>query len=106
MERISSILPVGPRDELAHRGARRQTARYPVNADVHVIDPVEAEGVVLNASAGGLRVTLDRAIDVGTEISLELSFPHDRASHEVAEVIWVRELPDGYLVGLRFVPTH
>ena len=103
MDRISSILPIGPRDELAHRGARRQSARYPVNADVRVIEPLEAEGVVLNASAGGLRVALDRAIDVGTHVSLDLTFPHDHASHEFAEVIWVRELPDGCLVGLRFL---
>jgi hypothetical protein len=103
MERIASLLPIGPSDEQTHRGARRRSARYPIHADVTVVAPERAEGVVLNASAGGIRVALDRAFARGSEVTLEIAFRHDRVTGERAKVVWSRELPDGWLVGLAFV---
>lgn len=102
MERISSLLPVGPDDPLFHRGARRRTTRYTIHANVRVTAPERAFGVVLNGSAGGLRVALDRTFDHGSELTLEVAFPYGRVSHEQAKVVWSRHLPDGYLVGLEF----
>ncbi len=103
MDRISSMLPVGPDDASTHRGARRRATRYPLNADVRVIAPSEARGTVLNASAGGLRVALDRAFAEGEVLEVEVAFAEDRVSREGATVVWCRELADGCLVGLACV---
>lgn len=103
MHSISDMIPIGPEDESYHRGARRRAARYPLHADVRVLSPVEAEGVLLNASAGGLRVTLDRAVVKGEVLDVDVAFAEDRVSREVTEVVWSRKLADGWLAGLRFV---
>jgi hypothetical protein len=102
MDRISMLLPNGPSDLSFHRGARRRTARYPVNADVRVVTP-PSEGVVINASAGGMRVTLDHAVDAGSIVDLEITFGVERVSRERAKVVWIRALPDGFLAGVEFV---
>lgn len=102
MERISALLPKGPDDELTHRGARRRATRYPLHADVHVVSPIEATGTVLNASHGGMRVALDVALAAGDEVELEVRFT-ERVRRERARVVWSRELPDGWLVGLAFL---
>lgn len=104
MESLAALLPVGPQDELTHRGARRRATRWPVHASVKVRSTGrEASGVVLNASAGGMRVAVDRPCALGARVDVELSFVGDKIGYERAEVVWTRELPDGCLVGLRFV---
>ena len=103
MERIATLLPTGPTDPLVHRGARRLSTRYPLNADVRVLAPVESKGLVLNASAGGLRVTLDRPVHEGDELDLEVRFGRDRSSIERARIVWSRQLPDGWIAGLMFL---
>ncbi len=103
MENIGRWMPTGPSDESVHRGARRRSTRYPLHGEVMVTAPVEAAGVVFNASAGGLRVALDRAVEVGARLELSVRFDERRESRERGEVVWTRELPDGWLVGLRFL---
>jgi hypothetical protein len=103
MERIGTLLPVGLDDELVHRDGHRRSARYPVHADVRVHLPERASGVVLNASTGGMRVTLDRSVSPGDELELDVRFDRTHVSRERAQVVWSRELPDGWLVGLSFV---
>ncbi len=103
MRSISDIFPIGPADVSHHRGARRRATRYPLHADVRVLSPRGLEGVVLNASAGGLRVTLDGAVAEGERIALEVSIPGEPAHRDEAVVVWSRELADGWLVGLQFV---
>lgn len=103
MERIANLLPVGREDREHHRGARRRSQRFPLNADVTFVEPAPAEGIVLNASAGGLRVTADRAIPVGELCVVDVIFSDDRHSIEHARVVWSRHLPDGWVLGLEFV---
>ena len=102
MRSIATLLPTGPVDDWTHRGARRRATRYPIHASVRVRDEGLA-GVVLNASAGGMRVALDGMVAAGDALELELEFPEARTGHERAEVVWARTLPDGCLAGLRFV---
>ncbi len=103
MESIGHMMPTGPSDESVHRGARRRSTRYPLHGEVRVTAPIEAEGFLFNASAGGLRLALDQRVEVGAILDLVVTFDETRRSVERGEVVWARELPDGWLVGLRFV---
>lgn len=103
MNRIGPLLPLGPGDSSVRHGSRRRSRRYPLNAEVAVIEPVSAEGIAINASAGGLRVMLDREVSEGESCLLELRFTEDRASRETARVIWAQQHPDGWVVGLEFL---
>jgi hypothetical protein len=103
MKRIGSILPVGNADPAVHRGCRRRCQRYPLDAEVEVIEPTPAEGIVINASAGGLRVMLDRPVSEGADYTLAVRFTDERTSRETVRVVWVRQHPDGWVVGLQFL---
>lgn len=81
---------------------RRASRRFPLHADVEVLDPVHAHGVVINASDGGLRVALDSTLPLNVVCVVEVKLP-DGSTVELARVAWVREHRDGYLVGLSFV---
>ena len=76
--------------------------RYPLNADVEVLDPFPAHGVVINHSEGGLRVALDRELPLDVVCVLEIRLDEGKTV-EMVKVVWSRGLPDGYLVGLQFV---
>lgn len=81
---------------------RRAADRYPLHADVEILEPWNAHGVVINASDGGLRVALDRELPAGAACVVEIAVDEGKTV-EMARVAWSRELPDGYLVGLAFV---
>ena len=81
---------------------RRATQRFPLNADVEILEPWSAHGVVINASEGGLRIAVDSELPVGTLCVLEVQL-EDSTTVEVARVAWVKAHPDGFLVGLSFV---
>lgn len=103
MESIGRMMPPGPSDESVHRGARRHSTRYPAHGEVRVVAPLKAEGFLFNASAGGLRLALDQRVEVGAILDLVVTFDETRRGVERGEVVWTREQPDGWLVGLRFV---
>ncbi len=67
------------------------------------MEPEAISGVVINASAGGLRVAVDQCVDVGSLCFARIKTAREHESLEHAEVVWARELPDGWLLGLRFV---
>jgi hypothetical protein len=81
---------------------RRSGSRYPLNADVEILDPFNAHGVVINASEGGLRVAVDVELPLDTVCVIEVQLA-DGKTVEMARVAWVRAHPDGFLVGLSFV---
>lgn len=103
MERMAAMLPMGGEDTEVHRGARRESQRYPLHADVELLEPLSASGVVINASAGGMRLALDGPLVAGALCIVRIVTAPGREVVEKARVIWSRELPDGWLVGLQFV---
>ena len=103
MSRIGPLLPAGAKDSAFHYGARRRTRRYPVDAEVVVIEPRKTTGLALNASAGGLRIMVVDEIPQGEQCLLELSFTEDRRSTEKAKVVWSQEHADSWVLGLEFV---
>jgi hypothetical protein len=86
----------------AAEGTRRTSQRFPLNADVEILEPWSAHGVVINASEGGLRIAVDSELPVGTLCVLEVQL-EDSSTVEVARVAWVKGHPDGFLIGLSFV---
>lgn len=103
MEPLATLLPTGPGDIDVHRGARRASRRYPLLADVVVLEPRPAEGLVINASAGGMRIALDAPFEEGEVLLMRVVPAENRESVERARVVWTRALPDGFLVGLAFL---
>lgn len=81
---------------------RRANERYPLNADVEVLEPWNAHGVVINASDGGLRIALDRDLPVGVTCVIEIALDEGKTV-EMVRVAWSRALPDGYLAGVSFL---
>lgn len=81
---------------------RRASQRYQLHADVEVLDPLHAHGVVINASEGGLRIAVDTALPLGAVCVLEVK-SSEGSTVELARVAWLRELRDGFLVGMSFV---
>lgn len=84
--------------------ARRRHRRHALDATVDVLAPVEAAGIALNVSAGGLRVAVDRPLPVGRECLVQVRPDGGGEVIECARVAWTREQPDGWLVGLEFLP--
>lgn len=96
-------IPTSP-PRKGHSGGERGALRYPLNADVEVLDPFQAHGVVINHSEGGLRVALDRELPLDVVCVLEIRLDEGKTV-EMAKVVWSQGHPDGYLVGLQFVET-
>ena len=81
---------------------RRTASRYPLNADVEILEPFSAHGVVINASQGGLRVAVDVELPLDAVCVVEVQLEEGQTV-ELARVAWVKAHPDGFLIGLSFV---
>lgn len=81
---------------------RRSTRRYPLHADIEILEPFNAHGVVINASHGGLRVAVDVELPLDAVCVVEVQLEEGKTV-ELARVAWVKAHPDGYLIGLSFV---
>ena len=103
MERLSLTLPSGGRDAALHHGQRRAHERWPVQADVSLLEPTSGTGVTINASVGGMRIAVDGCLRPGDAVLLRLRFPSGKETLERARVVWSRAVRDGQIVGLQFV---
>jgi hypothetical protein len=102
-DRLSSILPKGGADVAVHRGARRRSRRWALDAEVDLLGPVRGAGLALNASVGGLRVAVDTGVQVGQVCTLRVRTAPDHHTVEHARVVWAKARPDGYVLGLQFI---
>ena len=93
---------MGKPDAASEGSGRRAAERYPLNADVEILEPFNAHGVVINASEGGLRVAVNVELPLDAVCVVEVQL-EDGKTVELARVAWVRAHPDGFLVGLSFV---
>ena len=107
-QRLSSILPKGGADVALHRGARRRSRRWALDAEVELLSPGHGSGMAINASVGGLRIALDRGVPLDEVCTLRIRTAPEHETVEHARVVWSRAQPDGYLLGLVFVdrPAH
>jgi len=102
-DRLSSILPKGGADVAVHRGARRRSRRWALDAEIDLLGPVRGAGLALNASVGGLRIAVDMDVPVGQVCMLRVRTAPDQQTVEHAKVVWAKARPDGYVLGLQFV---
>jgi hypothetical protein len=102
MERFRDRLPVGEGDPGSYYGARRATQRWPLHADFELLEPPRGMGVVINASAGGLRVAIDRPLHPGQRCVLRLRTAPRQETTEQARVVWIRQVRDGWIAGMQF----
>lgn len=102
-DRLSSILPKGGADVAIHRGARRRSRRWALDAEVDLLGPVRGAGLALNASVGGLRVAVDMGVPVGEVCTLRVRTAPGHQTVEHAKVVWAQTRPDGYVLGLEFI---
>jgi len=84
---------------------RRAARREPLHAEVEMIEPRIGSGVTINASEGGLRVAVDCRLTEGDRCLLKVC-DGERPRLERGRVVWVRELPDGFIAGLALAPIH
>ena len=106
MERLASILPSGGIDGAVHKGARRHARRWPLDAEIELVEPVHAAGLVINASVGGMRVAVDADVPLCQTCTLIVKTAPGYESTETARVVWSAARPDGYLLGLEFVGSR
>ncbi len=97
------MLPKGSADAALHRGARRKSRRWALDAEVDLIGPVQGTGLAINASVGGLRVAADTTMPVGQVCTLRVRTAPNHETLEHAKVVWSKVQPDGYLLGLEFI---
>ena len=90
-------------DTAYHRGARRRSIRYALNANVQIVSPIQAEGVTLNMSAGGLRIALSEDVPKDLECLLEVWLTPQRCHTVRARVVWSQEHTDGWVLGMEFL---
>jgi hypothetical protein len=102
-DRLASILPTGGADVAIHRGARRRSRRWSLDAEIDLLSPVRGTGLAINASVGGLRVAVDMGVPVGEICTLRVRTAPNHQTVEHAKVVWAKARPDGYLLGLKFV---
>ena len=78
-------------------GARQEATERAV---LHGPNDFEVSGWTLNVSRGGARLVLfDEEVQTGVEYMVTLG---DKARPRAAHVIWVRDEPDGQIVGVKF----
>ncbi len=95
------------KDEAFHLGARRRSQRLSLNANVKFLEPISAEGVVLNVSEGGMRVAVYQKLPADQLCKLQdwyvqVWIDQNTSFTKRARIVWSRELPDGWVIGLDF----
>lgn len=90
-------------DVAHHHGARRRYRRRPLNADVAVMLPFQAEATAINISNGGIRIAVYSALAKNGLYLLRLWFTPNRYDEMWARAVWMLEQPDGWIVGLEFL---
>lgn len=85
---------------------RRRTPRWPLHAEVEVIEPVQGAGVAINGSTGGMRFAVDCGLSPGQHCLIRTRFVSGDERVERARVVWTKELRDGWIVGVQFLERN
>jgi hypothetical protein len=90
-----------PNDSEPPASRRRSSARRPYGERVvFARGERKVAGWALNISRGGLRAILEEAVTLGTCFQITLG---DEETKRAGRVVWIREQPDGAIVGVAFL---
>lgn len=84
---------------------RRQADRWPSDARVEILTPIQQEAFVLDVSATGVQVSLQGWLSTGTLCDLRITTHTGREIYKCARVIWARRVGDECVAGLQVVRT-
>jgi hypothetical protein len=82
---------------------RRNARRWPLQAEVEILEPVTGRGVAINGSALGMRIAVDCPLAEGLRCRILTRFGPGLEREENARVVWVLELRDGWIAGLELL---
>jgi hypothetical protein len=95
-------VPLETCDEEFREDARRRSQRACSDADVIFLEPVQAEGVALNISEGGLRVAVYDEIPADAACRVRVMGDEGKQVERRARVVWSKKAADGWVLGLEF----
>ncbi|MCZ6807369.1 MAG: PilZ domain-containing protein [Deltaproteobacteria bacterium] len=82
---------------------RRQAERWPSDARVEILTPIQQEASVLDVSATGVQLSLQGWLSTGTLCDLRITTHTGREIYKCARVIWARRVRDECVAGLQVV---
>ena len=82
---------------------RRRTERWPSDAQLEILSPLEVEATALDVSTGGMQIALDGWLSTGTLVDLRITTRSGRTRLKRARVIWARRVGDECVAGLSLV---
>ena len=82
---------------------RRQTARWPSDAEVEIVAPFRLSAVAEDVGMFGLRLAVSGWLSTGTVCELRIKTHSGRVIAKRARVIWARRTAEGCVAGLRIV---
>ena len=84
--------------------ARRTSLRKPLHADVEVVTQGHSQGVVLNISADGIRITCADELAIHSVHTLAIQPVSSPTILRRARVVWNQVRTDGCVAGLEYLP--
>lgn len=84
----------------AVRRDRRGSPRWPLHAEVEVLQPVQGQGVAINGSRGGMRIAVDCPLSEDDVCILRTRYGPGVTRTGRGRVVWSKPVRDGWIVGL------
>ena len=82
---------------------RRHTERWPSDARVEILSPIQQEAVALDVSVAGVQLSLQGWLSTGTICDLRITTHTGREIYKRARVIWARRVGEECVAGLHVV---
>jgi len=82
---------------------RRQAERWPSDARVEILKPIQQVAVALDVSATGVQLSLEDWLSTGTFCDLRITTHTGREIYKRARVIWARRVGEECVAGLHVV---
>lgn len=108
-DRDSSPAPRPVRESRVRRAERqtgaerRETARWPSDAEVEIVSPVQLSAVAEDVGMFGLRLAVSGWLSTGTVCEIRIKTRSGRLIAKRARVVWARRTQEGCVAGLRIV---
>ena len=84
----------------AVRRDRRRSRRWPLHAEIEVLEPVRGRGVAINGSRGGMRIAVDCRLSEDDVCVIRTRYGEGVTRTGRVRVVWSKPVRDGWIVGL------